>query len=181
MASDANVQSLERLEEFLLQLGGIQERLGKQLDDVRVEMHRINHWMQSDCPGYWQEQERMAKRKWTDARERLLQCQSVVTGGERPSCSEHRKRLEKCTQRVALCERKMRQVKQCQLLWQQTSLQLQLKVQHVVDVVESRLPQARFHLDSSLEPLRQYARLSSPQSAPKPFPVESSIESEPTS
>jgi hypothetical protein len=165
MASDANVQSLERLEEFLLQLGGIQERLGKQLDDVRVEMQRIDHWMQSECPGYWQEQERMAKRKWTDARERLLQCQSVVTAGERPSCSEHRKRLEKCTQRVALCERRMRQVRQCQLLWQQSCMQLRLKVQHVVDVVESRLPQARFHLDSSLEPLRQYARLSAPQAA----------------
>jgi hypothetical protein len=166
MASAANVQSLERLEEFLRQLGLFQEKLSKHLDDLRIEINRVDHWMTTGCPGYWQEQERLAKRRWTEARERLLQCQSTIRPDARPSCSEHRKRLEKCTIRVALCEKRLRQIKQCQILWQQLEMQLKLKMQHVVDVAEARLPQARFHLDASLEPLRQYARMTNAAAEP---------------
>lgn len=161
MASSAHVESIESLETFHARLTDFQDRLGKQLDDLRTEVDRIARALEEEAPRYWQEQDRLAKRRWSEARERLLECEATVRADERPGCSEHRKRLERCSVRVALCEKKLRQVKQCQVLWQQTNVQLQMKIQHVRDLQESRLPLARHHLRQIIEPLRQYAQLAS--------------------
>ncbi len=159
MANAAKVGSIEALDSFLARLTAFQDRLGKQLDEVRTEVHRVVQCLEAEAPQYWQEQDRLAKRRWTEARERMMECEATVRADERPGCSEHRKRLDRCTVRVALCEKKLRQLKQCQLLWQQVSTQLQMKIQHVRDLEESRLPIARMHLKQIIDPLLQYAQL----------------------
>lgn len=159
--ADAHVRDLEALELFLIQLRDFQERLGKLQEDSRTEMNRVTQWVEQEAPAYWQEQERNAKRRWVESRDALARCQSVTRAEDHPSCMEHRKRVEKWTLRVKLCERQNRQVRQAQLAWNQELQALLLKLQHLSDVVESKLPLARHHLDSLLEPLRKYANLSS--------------------
>ncbi len=163
--AEADVRNLEALEVFLQKLQGFQERLGKQQEETRSEMQRATHWIESESPAYWQEQDRLAKRRWVEAREALLQCQAVTRADDHPACTEHRKRLEKWTQRVKLCERQLRVIKQAQLEWDQEVQALRLKLQHVTDIVDSRLPLARHHLDSLLGPLRIYANLRSGSSS----------------
>jgi hypothetical protein len=159
MANGAHVQDLEGLECFLGELAKFQDRLSKQSDEVRMEIQRVHRWIEDESPTYWREQDRLAKRRCVEAREALAQCQTVTRAGERPACTEQKKRYEKCQARVALCERKLRTIKQFQLEWQQEQQKLQLKLQQVIDVVESRLPQARLHLDGLLEPLRRYTKM----------------------
>lgn len=163
--ADAHVRDLERIEQFLSQLREFQDGLMKQTDETRVELGRVTRWIEQDIPGYWSEQDRIAKRKWVEAREALLRCESVTRANDKPACSELRKRLDRCTQRVKLCEHRLRQVRQFQMQWQQQLQSIQLKVQQVIDVVEARLPIARHHLDRLLEPLRQYISYST---APTP-------------
>ncbi len=137
-----------------------QERLGKVQEETRTESHRATHWIEREAPAYWQEQDRIAKRRWVEAREALLQCQAVTRADDHPACTEHRKRLEKWKHRVALCEKQLRCIKQFQLEWQQEMQALHLKIHHLADVVETRLPMAKHHLNTLLEPLRKYANLS---------------------
>ncbi len=181
--ADAHVRDLEALELFLIQLRDFQERLCKLQEDSRTEMNRVTQWIEQEAPGYWQDQERNAKRRWVEARDALARCQSVTRAEDHPSCMEHRKRVEKWTLRVKLCERQNRQVRQAQLAWNQELQGLLLKLQHLSDVVESKLPLARHHLDSLLDPLRKYANLSSGanKEATKYTTVQASTESSPSS
>ena len=160
--ADAHVRDLERLEHFLHQLHGFQERLTKQSDESRIELARSTRWIEQEAPDYWRGQDQLARRRWVEAREALLRCEAVTRADDKPACSELRKKLDICTQRVKLCETKLRQAKQFQLAWQQELQALQTKIQQLIDVTESRLPIARHHLDKLLEPLRRYVALSTP-------------------
>lgn len=157
--ADAHVRNIEALEEFLRQLGSTQEKLTNQQEETRGELQRVTFWMEKEAYEYWTAQFQLAKRKWVEARENLLRCESVTRADDKPACSEQRKKLDKCTFRVQTCEKKLKLLKKFQMEWQQMLHGLQLEVQHLSDVVESRLPVARHHLDRLLEPLRTYATL----------------------
>lgn len=159
--ADAKVHDIEALETFLAQLRTTQERLYKHLEETRSEIARIEHWMHAQLPDYWKEQERVAKRKWVEARESLLQCEAVTRSDDKPACSEHRKRLELWTRRTKECEQKLRWLKAAEPRWRTELQNLELKLQHLVELIDTRLPVARHHLEKKLEPLRQYAQLTS--------------------
>ncbi len=164
--ADAQVRDLERLEHFLHQLHGFQERLTKQSDESRIELARATRWIEQEAPDYWHQQDQLARRRWVEAREALLRCEAVTRADDKPACSELRKKLDICTQRVKLCEYKLRQAKQFQLAWQQELQAIQTKIQQLIDVTESRLPIARHHLDKLLEPLRRYVSMAAPSAQP---------------
>jgi hypothetical protein len=128
--ADAQVRDLERLEHFLHQLHGFQERLTKQSDESRIELARATRWIEQEAPDYWRQQDQLARRRWVEAREALLRCEAVTRADDKPACSELRKKLDICTQRVKLCEYKLRQAKQFQLTWQQELQAIQTKIQH---------------------------------------------------
>lgn len=165
--ADADVRDLEALEAFLVQLKTFQERLSKQVDETRSEMSTVNQWMSSLAPDYWKEQERVARRKWVEASDALMRCQSTTRSDEKPACREHRKLVDTWAARIRVCETKLRILRQAQAAWRTEAQTMQLKLQHLIDVVDARLPLARHHLNAKIEPLRQYAQMLAASAKPQ--------------
>lgn len=157
--AEADVRNLEALEFFLVQLKSFQDRLTRHIEEAKSEIMRIEQWIHSVSPEYWREQDRIARRKWVEAREALARCEAVTRSDDKPACSEHRKRLEKWTSRVRVCENKLRILKAAEAQWRNELQSLQLKLQHLIDITDARLPLARHHLERKLEPLRIYAQM----------------------
>ena len=155
--ADANVKSLEAIEIFAESISKLRHDVRKQVDEIRQQLQRVTSWLEKELPEYWSNEKRIAERRWTEAREELLRCTAKTRAEDVTSCSVQRKMLRKATERLALCEDRMRLIPRCLMQWNQFLQEIATDVRQVDDLAESTLLNAGTRLQSTLETLKKYA------------------------
>jgi hypothetical protein len=159
--SSADVRSFERLEAFLQQSQSTRSSLLKEIESLQVEIRRLTVWIENDADKYWADELQKSQRHWVECEQALLRCRSAVRAAEQRPCTEQRKRLEKATDRRALCERQVRMVRELQMVWNRELTKANSKIQRCRDMAESEMLVAIHHLREQLERLDMYAKLRS--------------------
>ena len=93
MADQADVRSLDRLEEFRQQAEAFRTGLLKEIESLTLELRRLTQWLEQDVLGYWGDESSKAERRWAECRDNLSRCQSYVRIDEKRPCTEEKKRL----------------------------------------------------------------------------------------
>ena len=155
--ADANVNSLEAIEVFAESIAKLRHETRKQVDEIRQQLQRVTTWLEKELPEYWSNEKRMAETRWTEAREELLRCTAKSRAEDVTSCSVQRKMLRKATERLALCEERMRLIPKCLMQWNQFLQEIATDVRQVDDLAESTLLNAGTRLQATLESLKKYA------------------------
>jgi hypothetical protein len=156
MADGANVHDVAALIEFQAYLGRFREDLTTRCDEVRLQFQRVSAWLEGEASTYWRTAKLRAEQRFSEAREALAMCRAKTREDDYEGCSEQQRQLEKAKARLTLCELRVKQLKACQLEWEQFALQALPRVAESTDLVETRIPQARTELAKILEILEQY-------------------------
>ncbi len=154
---EANVKSLEAIESFVESIGKLRHDTRKQIDEIRQQLQRVTTWIEKELPEYWSNEKRIAETRWVEAREELLRCTAKSRAEDETSCSVQRKMLRKATERLALCEDRMRAIPRCLMQWNQFLQEIATDVRQVDDLGESTLLNAGTRLQATLETLKKYA------------------------
>ena len=156
MAGEAHLESIESLQQLAQTLAKMRERTAIEVEAIHLELRRLQYWLDEALPAYWDEQFRLAKRRWVDARQVLSDCESKVRDDEQRSCSEQRKRLEWAANRLAFCERKLRLLKQCRTEWEHAVDKIRPRIAALGELADTGLPLTSAKLQNHLELIQRY-------------------------
>jgi len=157
VAGNAHLESLESLKQLSIVLQKMRERAARELEATQIELQRLHNWLEESAPAYWEEQFKIAKRRWVDARQVLSDCESKVREDEQRSCTEPRKRMERASERLTFCERKLRILKQCRSEWAQEVDRVRPRIASLNELVETSFPLAIAKLQSHIDLLSIYS------------------------
>ncbi|MEM7475900.1 MAG: hypothetical protein AAF483_12985 [Planctomycetota bacterium] len=160
-ADNADVRSVEQLENFLEDTKRYRAHLIKEVEGLEVEIRKISFWIENEAPNYWQQELRKAQHKFTEAQEALTRCMSYVREEERRPCTEQKKLVKVTKERRALCEEKLQTARSAMKAWDRDYRKNQGKFQRVRDLAETDLVVAAAHLTTQLNTLIEYAGLRS--------------------
>ncbi|MCA9157067.1 MAG: hypothetical protein KDA72_01995 [Planctomycetales bacterium] len=171
MADQADVRSLDRLEEFRQQAEAFRTGLLKEIESLTLELRRLTQWLEQDVLGYWGDESSKAERRWAECRDNLSRCQSYVRVDEKRPCTEEKKRLRLAEQRLELCQQKLRLSQAALTFWQTERSKLQAHIARCQDFAESNMRVTCEHLRDQIERLSLYTQLrSTPRSTPPSSP-----------
>lgn len=140
------------------------------LIDLDMEVNRALEWIQHERRDYWEGQVRRAWEQIDAARAELDRCMRNAVAGQRPSCYEERKALDRAKRRLRVCEEKVEVVRR----WSQTadreSLHYRVGAGQLSGWVQADLPQAIVALERMQNALEAY--LSGPAPAASGTPAE---------
>jgi hypothetical protein len=159
MASEAHIESIESLKQFSTNLAKMRELTAREVEAIQIELRRLEFWLEEALPNYWEEQRRLANRRWAEARQVLSDCESKVRDDEQRSCSEHRKRLERAAERLSFCEKKLRLLKQCRDDWKQELDRVRPRIAALNELAETGLPLCQSKLQNHLEIMQKYTEV----------------------
>ena len=161
MADQADVRSLDRLEEFHQQAEAFRTGLLKEIECLLLELRRLTQWLEQDVLGYWNDELVKAERRWAECRDNLSRCQSYVRADEKRPCTEEKKRLRLAQQRLELCQQKLRLSQAALTFWQTERSKLQAHIARCQDLADSHMRVACEHLRGQIERLSLYTQLRS--------------------
>ncbi len=154
--AEANVKNIEAIEEFADAISHLRTKTRKQVDEINEQFQRVSAWIDRELPDYWKNEFRKAEKRWVEAREDLLRCESKTRSDDERSCSVQRKLLAKATERRRLCEERVRSLPQLSRTWEQFLQETSGTVRHLDDLSESTLQTAWVRLQGTLEAIRKY-------------------------
>jgi hypothetical protein len=154
--AEANVKNLEGMEIFASAIASLCEENRKNTDNVREQLQRVTVWLTKEMPEYWSNELRIAQKRWTEAREDLLRCQSKTRAEDEESCMVQRKALERATARRSLCEQRVKILPSLGSRWEQFTQEVASSMRQLEELSDSRLPQAHARLQRAITTLKQY-------------------------
>lgn len=181
MADQADVRSLDRVEEFHQQAETFRTGLLKEIEGLTLELRRLTQWLEQDVLGYWSDEGVKAERRWAECRDNLSRCQSYVRADEKRPCTEEKKRLRLAEQRLELCQQKLRLSQAALAYWQTERSKLQAHIARCQDFAESNMRVTCEHLRGQIERLRLYTQLRSTPRASSPSANRNPTEAHPNS
>lgn len=159
MTNQADVRSLNRIEEFHHQAEAFRSGLLKELEGLMLELRRLTNWIEQDVIGYWSDQSVQAERHWAGCRDSLARCQSYVRADEQRPCTEEKKRLRRAEQRLELCQQKLRLSQSALSFWQTELSKQSSHIMRCQELAESKLRVACIHLRGQIDLLQRYTQL----------------------
>lgn len=160
MTNQADVRSLNRIEEFHHQAEAFRTGLLKELEGLMLELRRLTNWIEQDVIGYWGDESVKAERHWAECRDSLTRCQSYVRAEEQRPCTEEKKRLRRAEQRLELCQQKLRLSQSALSFWQTELSKQSSHIMRCQDLAETNLRVACLHLRGQIDLLQRYTQLS---------------------
>ncbi len=161
MSSQADVRSLERVQQFLYELQKFRSELVKEIETLETELRRLTTWIERDANEYWAKEFARSQHAYSEAQQALSRCMSYVRAEERQPCTEQKKRVQVTKQRRELCETKLRTAKAAAMHWEREKIKLQTKIDHCRDLADAELLNAVNQLKAQLGRLEEYASLRS--------------------
>src|SRR5688572_11798879 len=99
--SQANVNSVQAIQDVKAALAVFVQQAGGALEEVDLEIRRVLDWVLNEQPGYWQRQIRQSEEAVNQARIDLHRCRlSKGTKDYTPDCSEQKDALRRAQQRL---------------------------------------------------------------------------------
>jgi hypothetical protein len=167
MSAGAEVRSLAQLQNLRERCALTRAQTLREAEVLLAELHKLTRWLDDEAARYWEEQRAAAERWMRECQEALMRCQATVRADEKRPCTDERKRLDRATQRRALCEAKMRAVREARLVWQRQVVKLRGRLQATADMAESQLLVTIHKLNDIIATLEAYAQI---RAAPNPAP-----------
>jgi len=137
--STANVNSLEALTEFKVQLIDFKAKIDDALTMLEQEILRAIDWLERDRPYYWNNQIRTTYDIIGEARTNYEACRTRVVAGHRSMCLEEKKALEMAKHRLKVCQDKI-----------EISKKWFINVRHEADEFRGRMSQLRRCIDHDI-------------------------------
>lgn len=154
--AEANVKNIGAIELFAESIASLRNTTRKQADEIRGQFQRVSSWLEKELPDYWKNELRKAEKRWIEAREELMRCESKTRADDERSCSVQRKMLAKATERRQLCEQRVRSLPSLAMQWNQFLQEASTSLRQLDDLSESTLQTAFDRLQGTLETLRKY-------------------------
>lgn len=178
MSTGADVRSLDQMQALRERCQTTRVQMLRETENLQLELQNMANWIHNEAETYWQGELKVAARVLRESKEALAQCESYVRESEKRPCTEQKKQFARASERYAICERKVRLVREAQQLWEQNTSKLHSRVMRVRELAESDLVVAIQKLDGLLGVLETYTQLRSQSSAsaerspPAPLVVE---------
>lgn len=154
--AEANVKNIDAIAEYGDAIASLRDATGKQADQIREQFGRISNWIDKELPDYWKNEFRKSEKRWIEAREELLRCESKTRVEDERACSVQRKMLSVATERRKLCEHRVRSLSGLQREWGQFLQETANAIRQLDDLSETTLQLAHARLQGTLEQLRKY-------------------------
>ena len=158
MKQRAQITSFDALTAFRGGLLEFDESSQAALESMILEVRKAVDWIEHDRAQYWPAQVRQASDALVQARADLARCEVAIRPDERNPCTEQKKRLARCKQRLRYCERKVEAVKHWRRILDHECTEFMGRVNTLSGFLETELPQAVAALERLLRALEDYAQ-----------------------
>ena len=159
--ADADVRSLERLEQYLEHAKHYKTHLVREVENLQVELRKLTSWIENEALQYWQSELQLSQRRLTEAQDALTRCMSYVREEERKPCSEEKKRVQRAKERCSTCEGKVRIARAAAKAWDRERTKNMGKLQRTYELGDADMSVTIHHLQGQIETLSEYASLRS--------------------
>ncbi len=108
MARSAKVTSIDALPLVAASLQKFRGESAVALDDLEIELRRINEWIHHDRKDYWKKERDRAYERLNQARLQLQQARvAQKVGNHEPACIDEKRAVEKAKRRLELAYQKV--------------------------------------------------------------------------
>ncbi len=154
--SDADVRSIESLDELRQAVDRLGERLLRQGHQVRAVVGRAEQHFARDYPVYWQSQLRRAEQRLSEARDRLSRKQSTAGSGSSAPATDERKEVARWKARKKLCRERIERARTVAVEMEQNCEKMKGPVADLIELAEVSLPNASVRLATLIARLQAY-------------------------
>lgn len=154
--SDADVRSIESLEDLHRAVDHMSERLLMQGYQLQSITHQVERHFSQEYPAYWRAQLRHAEKEFAEARETLSRKQFAIRPGEHHPATEERKQVAQWKNRIRLCQQRVEMTRRVAIEMQQQCEKFKGPVAELIELAEVRLPSAAVRLSGLIARLRDY-------------------------
>lgn len=154
----ANVTSINAIRAVRTALLTFIDETSNAITSLELEARRPVEWLEHDRSQYWPREARKSSDLVSEARLALERCELTSTPGERRSCYEERKQLEKAKRRLELCEQKVQLVKQWRIKLRKDVEDFYVKAAKMKRYLDTDLPRATAMLERFAEALDRYVQ-----------------------
>ena len=178
MSGSARIQSIDAVGLLARAMHRFAEETATAQIDLDMELNRALQWIHEDRRDYWADQVRRAWEKINEARQELDRSMANAIAGQRPTCHEERKALERAKRRLRLAEEKVEAVRRWTHTADRESLQFRVASGQLSGWLQADFPQAKAALERMTNALESYvagagpAGASPPETAPEETPPE---------
>ena len=176
MSRAARVISIDVLERMVAALRVFEEEAAKALTDLDMEVRRAEQWVGEEQRDYWRNQVRRGEDQVAEARIALERARMFTTlPGERRSCVDEKKALDRAKRRLELSHEKVEAVRRWTHLLDRELLEYRGFIAQLASWLQVDLPRAVAVLKRMERALEQYVLMQSSVAAPAPPPNLSAI------
>lgn len=176
MSRAARVISIDVLQRMVAALRVFEEEASKALTDLDMEVRRADQWVSEEQRDYWRNQVRRSEDKVAEARIALERARMFTTlQGERRSCVDEKKALDRAKRRLELSHEKVEAVRRWTHLLDREFLEYRGFLAQLASWLQVDLPRAVAVLKRMQLALERYVLMESSVEAPLPPPNLSAI------
>jgi exonuclease VII large subunit len=156
VSGSARIQTIDAVALLAAALRQFGEESGTALIDLDMEVNRAMEWIQHERRDYWENQVRRAWEQIDEARAELERCMRNAVAGQRPSCYEEKKALDRAKRRQRVAEEKVEAVRRWSHTADRESLHYRVAGGQFSGWLQAELPQAVAVLERMQTALEAY-------------------------
>ena len=156
MTTNANVRSVDAIQQFRAATVNIGDSISAGLDDLRMQLNRALQWIDHDVPLYWKEETRRRFNQVAEARTHLANRQRANYSGARAACVDEKKALQKAKRRLEEATAKQKLVQQWGAKLHQAADIFSTRLSRADHLVHHDLPKLAAMLGRMLTALYEY-------------------------
>lgn len=168
MKPGADVKSIDALRDFRAELKRYLTSLHGTLESLKMQSDRATDWVESDRARYWPRQAKKAGDELVEARNALLRCKMAATEGQKKSCVDEKKAVERWVARLRHCEQQIRSVRSWRQKMRHQTDEFATRMSRLGTYAENDLPKAIAALDRMIQALEKYAEMATPSAGSGP-------------
>jgi hypothetical protein len=182
MSRAARVVSIDVIQRMTVALGIFAEEADQALTDVEIEVRRAAQWVRVERREFWNHQLRIRQEQVTAARINLERAR-MFTGmeGERKSCVDEMKALEKARRRLAVAEEKVAAVKRWTQVVDHEVLEFEGCLAALTAWLQTEYPKGSAALGRMSRALEEYVQIESKVEGPPPLNLAAFLDAPPQS
>ncbi|TWT74285.1 hypothetical protein [Allorhodopirellula solitaria] len=154
--SEADVGSIQSLDELRRAVDRLGDRLLQQGHQVRAVINKSQHHFSQDYPVYWKRQLRLAEQRHSEALDRLSRKQSVVGAGQAVPAADEKKEVARWKARKGLCRQRLERTRTVAVEMEQNCEKMKGPIADLMELAEVTLPNASARLATLVARLQAY-------------------------
>ena len=176
MSSQADVRSIEALNDFRVAMALFAEDTLGALGAVDMEIKRTVQWLQHDRKAYWAEQIKRREQAVAAAKAEVFRRQLAKTTHSTPAQSEQKEQLRRAEASLRDAEMRSDLVKKWEPALQQALLEYHASTRRIKDLAAGDVPRATALLERMVLALEGYVNATGPAGAGEASRLESITE-----